>query len=252
MARREKTDGVDYDEDLDQIDFNNYKGMFYNDDPGQKYQDEVTGAHFEYHDMCRRLKRLQKEVQSEEMEDTGAAPANVETAPTKPAKESGQAFHTLHSMLVLAQPKESRNGAQALPQQGYGTVGAYYAGSNMKESVTKPAAAAELRNMRQFSSQLEQPQKPHLPAKLAHGSGRSKSIDKPHPFANAAGTTAAVAVSGSANKGAAPVNAATKPAKASAQKSTKGSNAVNSNAKRGTFYDLYLIFFEIPVHLLRF
>lgn len=59
------TEGVDYDEDLDNIDFNNYKGIFY-DDSHEKYQDEVTGAHFEYFDMCRRLKKLKGEVESKE------------------------------------------------------------------------------------------------------------------------------------------------------------------------------------------
>ncbi|TNV82167.1 hypothetical protein FGO68_gene6086 [Halteria grandinella] len=33
----------------------NYKGIYFNDDQGQKYTDPVTGAHFEYKDMCRRL-----------------------------------------------------------------------------------------------------------------------------------------------------------------------------------------------------
>ena len=36
----------------------NYKGIYYNDDAGQKYTDPETGAHFEYKDMCRRLTRI--------------------------------------------------------------------------------------------------------------------------------------------------------------------------------------------------
>ena len=39
------------------VDLANYKGIYYNDQ-NQKYQDEVTGAHFNYHDMCRRLNEL--------------------------------------------------------------------------------------------------------------------------------------------------------------------------------------------------
>lgn len=35
----------------------NYKGIYFNDDPGQKFTDPETGAHFEYKDMCRRLNR---------------------------------------------------------------------------------------------------------------------------------------------------------------------------------------------------
>ena len=37
----------------------NYKGIYFNDDPGQKFQDPDSGAHFEYRDMQRRLVKLQ-------------------------------------------------------------------------------------------------------------------------------------------------------------------------------------------------
>jgi hypothetical protein len=33
----------------------NYKGIYFNDDPGQKQTDPETGAHFIFKDMCRRL-----------------------------------------------------------------------------------------------------------------------------------------------------------------------------------------------------
>ena len=36
----------------------NYKGIYYNDDAGQKYTDPETGAHFEFKDICRRLSRI--------------------------------------------------------------------------------------------------------------------------------------------------------------------------------------------------
>jgi len=39
------------------MDYNNYKGIFYDDAPSN-YQDTVTGAHFEYHDLCHRLEKL--------------------------------------------------------------------------------------------------------------------------------------------------------------------------------------------------
>lgn len=58
----EQQNEPNYAEDLDCIDFQNYKGMFYNDDSGTKYQDEVTGAHFEYRDMCKRLNKLMKSL----------------------------------------------------------------------------------------------------------------------------------------------------------------------------------------------
>ena len=37
----------------------NYKGIYFNDDVGQKYQDPDNGAHFEFKDMCKRLQKLQ-------------------------------------------------------------------------------------------------------------------------------------------------------------------------------------------------
>ena len=40
------------------VDMINYKGIYFEDDSGQKYQCPETGAHFEYLDMFRRLKRI--------------------------------------------------------------------------------------------------------------------------------------------------------------------------------------------------
>jgi hypothetical protein len=36
----------------------NYKGIYFEDDTGQKYQCPETGSHFEYLDMYRRLKKI--------------------------------------------------------------------------------------------------------------------------------------------------------------------------------------------------
>ena len=46
------------DDDLDDIDFGNYKGIYANDENGQKYQCPKTGAHFEPTDLSRRLNRV--------------------------------------------------------------------------------------------------------------------------------------------------------------------------------------------------
>ena len=187
MAGRKKQDeGINYDEDLDPIDFNNYKGMFFNDDPGQKFQDEVTGAHFEHNDMCKRLKRLQQELQqfTQTIEsDEEESPSSERVKGKSEEKQiitgsNGQAFQVLHDLLSNNKPKvkESRNAAQALPQQGYGTTGAF--GNNQKMGYVEP------KNFRQFSSQLgPQPDtqlnifKKGFPIYIK-GSNRSKSTDK--------------------------------------------------------------------------
>lgn len=48
-------------EDVDEnINFGNYKGIYANDEPGQKYNCPETGAHFEFNDVCKRLGRVQQ------------------------------------------------------------------------------------------------------------------------------------------------------------------------------------------------
>jgi len=36
----------------------NYKGIYFNDDPNSKYTCPITGAHFEFRDMCQRMKKV--------------------------------------------------------------------------------------------------------------------------------------------------------------------------------------------------
>lgn len=42
----------------DPSDLLNYKGIYFDDDQGQKYTDPDNGAHFEYNDLCKRMKRV--------------------------------------------------------------------------------------------------------------------------------------------------------------------------------------------------
>jgi hypothetical protein len=46
------------DSDIDNIDFNDFKGIYFEEDPNRKYQDPVTGCHFEYYDLCKRMMKL--------------------------------------------------------------------------------------------------------------------------------------------------------------------------------------------------
>jgi hypothetical protein len=56
---------MDYSEsqtsDADDIDPENYKGIFYNVDTDNKYQDPDTGAHFKFADMCAILSEIKQE-----------------------------------------------------------------------------------------------------------------------------------------------------------------------------------------------
>lgn len=51
---------VAVDSDVDEIDFQNFKGIYFNDDPNRKYQCPETGCHFEYNDLCRRMLKLKE------------------------------------------------------------------------------------------------------------------------------------------------------------------------------------------------
>jgi hypothetical protein len=47
----------------------NYKGIYFEDDSDQKYSCPITGAHFEYLDMYRRLKRVLNERTKEDQQE---------------------------------------------------------------------------------------------------------------------------------------------------------------------------------------
>ena len=57
IAHRENEAGSDL-EDEEEIDYNNFKGIYFNEDPDSKYIDPVTGAHFTHTDMCERLSKI--------------------------------------------------------------------------------------------------------------------------------------------------------------------------------------------------
>ena len=48
----------DNQSDIDNLDFNNFKGIYFDEDPNRKYQDPETGCHFEYYDLCKRMAKL--------------------------------------------------------------------------------------------------------------------------------------------------------------------------------------------------
>lgn len=45
------------DSDVDDLDFQNFKGIYYGED-NAKYTDPKTGAHFEYYDLCKRIEKI--------------------------------------------------------------------------------------------------------------------------------------------------------------------------------------------------
>lgn len=63
----EQADG----DDVENIDFNNYKGIYADDDAGQKYQCPETGAHFEPKDLCKRIYKIIEKRKPFEMDVYG-------------------------------------------------------------------------------------------------------------------------------------------------------------------------------------
>ena len=63
----------DDDSDIDNLDFDNFKGIYFNEDPNRKYQDPDTGCHFMYSDLCKRLNKL-KDLRKKLDEQLGLPP----------------------------------------------------------------------------------------------------------------------------------------------------------------------------------
>ena len=69
----------DRDSDIDDLDFNNFKGIYFDEDPNRKYQDPDTGCHFEYYDLCKRLAKL-KQLRKKLDEQLGLPPESPRQA----------------------------------------------------------------------------------------------------------------------------------------------------------------------------
>ena len=49
---------ADDHDDIDNVDFANYKGIYAEEESDQKYTCPKTGAHFEFNDVCKRLAKV--------------------------------------------------------------------------------------------------------------------------------------------------------------------------------------------------
>lgn len=120
----------------------NYKGFFY-DNPGQKYQDEVTGAHFEYFDMCLRLKRLRKQItieRSADVSDSKEDPALSKAKLTRnqPRDFKQQAYNTFKAQDRSGKvgPGKGKNSRQ-LSSNNVGKAGQVGQADSRVKSITK-------------------------------------------------------------------------------------------------------------------
>lgn len=98
----------DHDSDIDDIDYQNFKGIYYGDD-NKKYQDPVTGAHFEYYDLCKRLSRLKEKRKTYDAElglptDT---PPMKSFNPKAPPKKQEERQKQEEAVIVFNPPKKA-------------------------------------------------------------------------------------------------------------------------------------------------
>eukprot|EP00826_Nyctotherus_ovalis_P008205 TRINITY_DN12118_c0_g1_i1.p1 TRINITY_DN12118_c0_g1~~TRINITY_DN12118_c0_g1_i1.p1 ORF type:complete len:175 (+),score=38.71 TRINITY_DN12118_c0_g1_i1:118-642(+) len=121
----------------------NYKGFFY-DNPSQKYQDETTGAHFEYFDMCLRLKRLKKQIAIERSADVSESKDDPILSKAKQTRNQPRDFkQQAHSTFKVqdhngkAGPTKGRNSRQ-LSNNNVGKSGQVGEQANSRvKSITK-------------------------------------------------------------------------------------------------------------------
>jgi hypothetical protein len=73
------------DDDIDNIDFANYKGIYAEEESEEKYTCPVTGAHFEFNDFCKRLNKVLAFRKAMELKEL------KETAKTSQARQRQQA-----------------------------------------------------------------------------------------------------------------------------------------------------------------
>jgi len=113
----------------EQIDLNNYKGIFYNDETVNRYEDPITGAHFDYFEMCKTLKALQKYLYSgtsstvyeETLSDSEnyeyIAPVFVHITEQKQINKDNESNSFLEKYKNLPAQQSGRN---TFSQQGFG------------------------------------------------------------------------------------------------------------------------------------
>lgn len=117
---------VPADQDAEDIDFNNYKGIYAEDDAGQKYQCPDTGAHFEPKDLCKRIykiiekrKPFEIDLYGQDMLVDGVGSSLIAAAPYADQSKQvnlqssyGQAEHYVKKQITSGQVPNARAGSK--------------------------------------------------------------------------------------------------------------------------------------------
>ena len=78
MEFYQDSDGEEEQEEVECVDHNNYKGIYFDDEPGTKFQDPETGAHFDYNEICNRLIEVEVEMRRSQERDKKTMEKNRE------------------------------------------------------------------------------------------------------------------------------------------------------------------------------
>lgn len=94
----------------DEINHDNYKGIYVDEEPGQKFQDPETGAHFDYKEIYDRLIEVENEIGGSQERDERTVRKNQELLRIDEEGEEymqNQLFKTEDN--TLQKPREGKN-----------------------------------------------------------------------------------------------------------------------------------------------
>ena len=95
-------DSSDQEEENDEdqyVDHQNYKGIYIDEDPGSKFQDPETGAHFDYSEMVNRLQEVEVEMRKSQERDQATIKKNKELLQNNENEINKQIFKSSASVL---------------------------------------------------------------------------------------------------------------------------------------------------------
>ena len=95
-------DGVN---DENEVDLNNYKGIYFNDQKDTKYIDPINGAHFRFEDMCKMLAYIKEERDSEEQKRHALDAANNASRNSN-VKQSISSFKSNNAINIECKKKQ--------------------------------------------------------------------------------------------------------------------------------------------------
>ena len=95
----DSSDQEQENEEEEYVDHQNYKGIYIDEDPGTKFQDPETGAHFDYREMFSRLQEVEVEMRKSQERDQATIKKNKELLQVEDYDKNKQMFKSSASVL---------------------------------------------------------------------------------------------------------------------------------------------------------